>query len=107
MTARTVAVFDFDGTLTRRDTLLPFLRRTCGVPGTWRALLATSLLIARGIVTGTERDAAKEALLGRLLAGHDVATLATAADAFADVVVERGLRPAVVERVEWHATSGH
>jgi phosphoserine phosphatase len=25
-----VAAFDFDGTLTRRDTLVPFLRRACG-----------------------------------------------------------------------------
>ena len=107
MTGRTVAVFDFDGTLTRRDTLLPFLRRTYGVPNTSRALLATSLLIARGLVTGTDRDAAKEALLRRLLAGQEVSTLAAAAETFADVVVDKGLRPAVLERVQWHATSGH
>ena len=30
MSGRRIAAFDFDGTLTRRDTLLPFLTRACG-----------------------------------------------------------------------------
>lgn len=99
--ARTVAVFDFDGTLTRRDTLLPFLRRTRGGPRTSIALLATSLLLLR------DRDAAKEGLLRRLLAGADVDELHTAATVFADVVVERSLRPSMLERVEAHKADGH
>ena len=108
MKERTVAVFDFDGTLTRRDTLLPFLRRTYGAPRTSLALLANSLVMARGIVAGDhERDAAKEAVLAHLLAGREVAELEAAAAVFADVVVGRGLRAAVLERVQWHATSGH
>ena len=105
---RTVAVFDFDGTLTRRDTLLPFLRRAYGAPRTSMALLASSLMMARGIVAGgQERDAAKEAVLSRLLAGRQVDELDAAAKVFADVVIEKGLRAAVLERVQWHATSGH
>ena len=36
--ARTVAAFDFDGTLTRRDTLLPFLASVAGAPTLARAL---------------------------------------------------------------------
>ena len=108
MTQRTVAVFDFDGTLTRRDTLLPFLRRTYGAPRTSLALLANSLVMAKGVVAGSrERDTAKEAVLGHLLAGREVAELESAAAVFADVVVERGLRAAVLERVQWHATSEH
>jgi len=98
---RTVAVFDFDGTLTRRDTLLPFLRRTRGAPRTSIALLATSLLLAR------DRDAAKEALLQRLLADADVKELQAAATVFADVVIQRGLRPSMLERVQSHKADGH
>jgi phosphatidylglycerophosphatase C len=101
MRERTVAVFDFDGTLTRRDTLLPFLRRTRGARRTSMALLATSLLLVR------DRDAAKEALLQRLLAGHDVEELRAAATVFADVVIERGLRRSVLERVRSHKSDGH
>lgn len=98
---RTVAVFDFDGTLTRRDTLLPFLRRTRGASRTSIALLANSMLLAR------DRDAAKAGVLRRLLAGQDVDELRAAADVFADVVIQRGLRASVLERVQWHTSEGH
>ena len=94
-------MFDFDGTLTRRDTLLPFLRRTRGASRTSIALLATSLLLLR------DRDAAKEAVLRRLLAGQDVDELRAAATLFADTVITRGLRPSALERVESHKSEGH
>src|SRR3954469_25804360 len=94
---RTVAVFDFDGTLTRRDTLLPFLRRTRGASRTSIALLANSLVLARGMVSADDRrDAAKEAVLRHLLAGQDVDELRAAALVFADVVVKRGLNARVL-----------
>src|SRR3954466_6577651 len=105
---RTLAVFDFDGTLTRRDTLLPFLRRTRGASRTSIALLANSLVLARGGVGGGDgRDVGKAAVLHRLLAGQDVEELREAANVFADVVVQRGLRPSVLERVRWHKSEGH
>ena len=101
MTERTVAVFDFDGTLTRRDTLVPFLRRTSGTPRTSVALLTASLLLVR------DRDAAKQAVLHRLLAGQEAERVLAAADTFADVVIDRGLRASVLERVSWHGSQGH
>src|SRR6266550_1237361 len=108
MTQRTVAVFDFDGTLTRRDTLLPFLRRTCGASRTSIALVANSLVLARGMVAGDDqRNAAKEAVLRHLLAGQDDAELRAAATVFADVVIQRGLNAPVLERVRSHQADGH
>jgi phosphatidylglycerophosphatase C len=108
MKARTVAVFDFDGTLTRRDTLLPFLRRTRGASRTSMALLANSLVLARGMVGDDDRrDAAKASVLRHLLAGQDVDELRAAADVFADVVLKRGLRSHMREQVRTHKSEGH
>ena len=105
---RSVAVFDFDGTLSRRDTLLPFLRRTRGASRTSIALLANSLVLARGMVAGDDgRDAAKEAVLRHLLAGQHVEELRAAALVFADVVIKRGLNAPVLERVRSHQADGH
>ncbi|MGH9288699.1 MAG: hypothetical protein ACRD0V_10525 [Acidimicrobiales bacterium] len=56
-----VAAFDFDGTLTQRDTLVPFLRRACGHWPIVRAAIA-----ARG---ARGRDAFKVALVGELFRG--------------------------------------
>src|SRR5688500_9672289 len=62
-----LAVFDLDGTITRGDTLLPFLRAFRGTGGfLLRAARALPALagFTLGLVT---RDAAKEALLRAVL----------------------------------------
>jgi phosphatidylglycerophosphatase C len=105
--SRTVAAFDLDGTLTRRDTLLPFLLRAFGPERTGRALLARSLSLALGLAGGSRRDAAKRALLEHLLAGQPLERLQALAEDFADEVVARRLRPEVRKRMEWHRDSGH
>ena len=104
---RAVAAFDLDGTLTRRDTLLPFLLRAVGRERTGRAVLAESLLLARALAGGGHRDTAKDAVLERLLGGLPVEPLAAIAEAFADDVVARRLRPGMRDRVEWHRSQDH
>jgi phosphatidylglycerophosphatase C len=106
--ARPVAAFDLDGTLTHRDTLLPFLHRAVGRGRTYRALLASSLPLARAAALGgAHRDVAKAAVLRGVLAGTPVDGLAEAAESFADHVVAQRLRAEVRDRVEWHRNEGH
>lgn len=104
---RTVAAFDFDGTVTRSDTLIPFLRRSAGSIRTARALLALSVRITRSMAGAGSRDEAKEELLRRLLAGQPVAALEAEAESFADHVVGHGLRRETLERIEFHRAAGH
>ena len=105
---RPLAAFDLDGTLTRRDTLMPFLVRALGTARPYRAVLASSLPLARAAALGgTHRDVAKAAVLRRVLTGLPLAPLAEAAESYADHVVARGLRPDVRARVDWHRAEGH
>lgn len=106
--AQPLAAFDLDGTLTRRDTLMPFLRRAVGRDRAYRAVLASSLPLARAVALGgAHRDRAKAAVLRRALAGFPRATLAEMAESYADHVVAQDLRPDVRARVDWHRTEGH
>jgi phosphatidylglycerophosphatase C len=103
---RTVAVFDFDGTLTRGDTLLPFLRRVGGGLPLAGALLAGCVRLGLA-PAGYRRDRAKEAVLARVMAGESVERLAPLADAYAADLVARRLLPPTCRRLEWHRESGH
>ena len=105
---RPLAAFDLDGTLTRRDTLLPFLLRAVGRDRAYRALMVSSLPLARAAALGGDhRDRAKAAVLSRVLTGVPLAALAEAAESYADHVVGHGLRPDVQARVAWHRSEGH
>jgi phosphatidylglycerophosphatase C len=93
-----VAAFDFDGTLTRYDTLLPFLRRACGPWPVLRAAIA-----ARG---ARGRDAFKVALVGRLFRGWPAERLDAMGHAYVPTLLA-ALRRGSRERLDWHRRRGH
>ena len=98
----TVAAFDFDKTLSRRDNFVPFLRTVAGNRTTMLALGTAVPLLAR-----RRRDLAKERIARRCFAGRDLAQLTATATAFSAEVLARELRSDVLERLEWHRDQGH
>lgn len=106
-TKRTIAAFDLDRTLTRRDTLLPFLRGVSGRSRAFRAVVVHSPLMAPALVSRRHRDRAKAAVLATLLKGQDRSAVARKAEAFAAEVVHRRLRPGVLDQLRYHHRAGH
>jgi phosphatidylglycerophosphatase C len=103
-----LAVFDFDGTLTRRDTLVPFLIAACGRRRVWTAMFRHGFVVARAIVGLGGEGAAKQALFSRLLQGRTVSSLEQdVIPGFATRLLEVGMRPEMLERVKWHRSEGH
>jgi phosphatidylglycerophosphatase C len=104
---RVVTAWDFDGTLSTRDNVLPFLRHAVGNATLARALSATAPRIALAAVRDDERNAAKAALLRRVFAGYDAERFERQAHDFAAIVIARFLRSDAVERAAWHRDQGH
>lgn len=99
-----VAAFDFDGTLVAGDSLSPFLRMVLGrraVP----AVAASSPAMLAAYRSGG-RDAAKAALLSRVLAGVDAGHVERHGKAFGATLAGR-IRPQMAERLAWHRDQGH
>lgn len=110
MSDRQLAAFDFDGTLTDRDTLIGFLRSTFGPLALARGAVASAPAVARARVGRADdvhpRDAAKASLLRSLTAGRAAAQVAAAGDAYARTLPAR-FRPDVLARLRWHRAQGH
>jgi phosphatidylglycerophosphatase C len=102
-----VAAFDFDGTLSTRDNVVPFLRRVAGSAATARAFAVTATRLSRRGRSRWTRNDIKADLVQRLLAGRDAAAIETSARGFAADVVGRHLRADAVELADWHRTQGH
>ncbi|MGA9666285.1 MAG: HAD-IB family hydrolase [Gallionella sp.] len=102
-----VAAFDFDGTLTRRDTLLPFLLHTLGAPAVARhGLVLLPTLTAYGLRL-IRNDVAKQRVLVRCLSGMHADELQQHADRFAASVLPGLLRQEALQRLAWHRQQGH
>jgi phosphatidylglycerophosphatase C len=101
-----VAVFDLDGTITYRDTLVPFLlhvlrRRPLRVlrlgPLPW-ALARYAVRRDRGVL--------KESLIRYVLGGLGRAEIAAHAERFLDSLWLHGLRPGALAAIERHRSAG-
>ncbi|MGZ4688615.1 MAG: HAD-IB family hydrolase [Acidimicrobiia bacterium] len=105
---RRVAAFDFDGTLSRKDSLGPFLELVCGRAQLYRALARRAPVLA-GIAVGIgDRDAQKERLVGSMLAGRSATSVRESGARYARSLIEGdALRPEMLDRVAWHRAEGH
>jgi phosphatidylglycerophosphatase C len=102
-----VAAFDFDGTLTMRETLLPFLLHTLGAAAVARdALVLSGTLAAYGLGL-IRNDVAKERVFVRCLAGMRIDELQQAGERFAIGVLPGLLRHQAMQRLAWHKQQGH
>ncbi len=102
-----VAAFDFDGTISRRDTLVPFLAKVAG-PSRFAGVCARlGLSGARGRTKVRDRDAVKEEMIRLLFAGRSEDELRSRGELYARDLLSDSLRPMVVDRVHGHHALGH
>lgn len=88
---RGMSVFDFDGTLTRRDTFMLFARHARGGKALRRALVRSLPAIIRWKLGLSSNSEAKQRLFSCLYAGMPYSDFVAAGESFADVI-DRNLR---------------
>ena len=101
-----VAAFDFDGTITTRDTFVPFLFFAFGrrrVIAAFLGLAWEALFVVLGL---SSRDRLKEKIVNRLFSGESALRLQTAGVDHAQRV-QSWIRPAASCRIHWHKERGH
>ena len=102
-----VAAFDFDGTLTRRDTLFPFLLHVSG-PLTFSIKFITLLPTLTAYALGLLRnDIAKQRVLHRFLANMALTEIQQHALSFATLKLPALLRNEAMQRLAWHRQQDH
>jgi phosphatidylglycerophosphatase C len=105
---RWIAVFDLDGTLTRRDTLLLFLlsflrRHPWRLMGLWRLPFALFGFLVRN----HDRGVLKSRVIRMVMGGATRTVIDTCADSFVDTLkLRRRLRAAALAMLEAHRAAG-
>lgn len=102
-----VAAFDFDGTLTTGDTLLPFLARGQGWPRFLLALLKCAPWLAGYALRLVPNDVAKQRLLVDTLKGRSLLEMDAWTTRWLDEDFTKRLRTDAMARLDWHLEQGH
>lgn len=103
-----VAAFDFDGTITKRDTLISFLSFTAGKWEMAKKLAAISPQLLGFLCGIVSRQAAKEAILESFFQGIPLEQLQELGETFAQSpALARLIYPAALKRLEWHRNQNH
>ena len=105
--SRPAALFDFDGTLTHGDSLIPFLRMVRGTSQFARDLLVVSPWLLAYAMRVMRNDRAKEALLRKSIGGIPLDELRAHGQHFAEYYVPGMLRADTVDRFCEHRAQGH
>lgn len=103
-----IAAFDFDGTITKRDTLISFLAFTAGKWQTAKKLLLASPEILGFVFHQLSRQDAKEAILKQFFKGMPYHQLQEMGEAFSrSPALSRLVYPGALKRLEWHKSQKH
>lgn len=104
---KSLALFDFDGTLTTRDTLLEFLKFYVGPMRFYLGMILLLPILVGYKLKLIKNWVAKEWVITYFLKGEDINTFLAKGKSFSLEVIPELLRKEAMDRLEWHRTKQH
>ncbi|MGH8604352.1 MAG: HAD family hydrolase [Gammaproteobacteria bacterium] len=105
--ARTIAIFDLDGTITRRDTYLPFLFMCAREIGVKPPHVLLAFHLVRYSIGAINNQTLKEAFLSKFLAGVHLKDIEAISERFVEQLLEREINPRVSSALQEHLRQKH
>ena len=103
---KNIALFDFDGTITTKDTLLEFIKFYRGTARFYTGFLILSPLMVLFKAKLLANWKAKQYMLRYFLGGDDLAAFQAACDEFARIRIPALIRPEALARLREHQAQG-
>lgn len=102
-----IAAFDFDHTMTDRDSLLPFLYQIKGWADATVQLTLLGPAFLSYVSGSLSRQSIKEKILERFIRGKSHRDLEASAAAYAAGLLNHYVKPEPLHRLAWHQAQGH
>ncbi len=104
---KTLALFDFDGTITKNDSLLKFIRFAVGDIKFIHGLIALSPTLIAFKLKLMPNYEAKERMLSWFFKEFSENDFIRTANEYSLNHIDKILRPEAIKRLEWHKNQGH
>ncbi len=103
----TLALFDFDGTITTDDSLLKFIRFVVGDRRFLLGLVVLSPMLVLYKFKLIPNYKAKQYMLSWFFKGMSKDAFLKVANEYSLVHIDKILRPKAIEKINWHKNQGH
>jgi phosphatidylglycerophosphatase C len=100
-------LFDFDGTITRKDSLIVFIKYVIGDFNYYKGLLILSPMLLAYKLKIISNNIAKEKLIAHFFKGWDKIEFQSIANNYSIEKIDEIIRPKALERIKWHQEKGH
>ncbi len=107
LSKKVVAAFDFDGTLSYCDSLLPFLWVAAGPIAWFKHMFVLSPAFVKYIFKGYSRQEMKEKVLTQFFKGMAIDKVDQIGDNYAADLLPRLIKPQALARLKWHQAQHH
>ena len=101
-----IALFDFDGTITRKDSLFDFIAFVKGERKLWVGMLALAPMLIQYKLKLLSNDEAKQRMLSYFFSGMDVQQFKKLGEEYALTKIDTIVRPKAMEQIVWHQAQG-
>ena len=102
-----LALFDFDGTITKDDSLLKFIRFVVGDGRFIFGLVVLSPILVAYKLKLIPNYKAKQYMLSWFFKGMSKDAFLKVANEYSLVHIDKILRPKAIEKINWHKNQGH
>ena len=101
-----LALFDFDGTLTSKDSLPGFIKYAVGKPTYYFGLFLLSPVLFSYLIGIIGNDVAKQKLMGRYFKGWSFERYKQISKNYSHSEIDRIIRLQAIEKLNWHQQQG-
>jgi HAD superfamily hydrolase (TIGR01490 family) len=102
-----LALFDFDGTITKKDSLIQFIRFAVGDADFIKGMAILSPMLVAYKLKMIPNDKAKERMLAYFFEGMEEKQFQEIATHYAEEHIDEMVRVKAVDRLTWHKSQGH
>lgn len=102
-----LAIFDFDGTITYRDSFIDFIIHVYGYPRYVVGMLKNLPYLLAYKATLYPNDKAKEKVLTHFFGGMQLDRFQELASVYSREKLPRIMKPSAMEKIRWHQAQGH
>lgn len=107
MERNSIAFFDFDGTITTRDSLVDFIKYAKGKSKYFLGLVILSPMLTMYQLKIIPNYIAKEMLISYFFKGWDLSVFEEVANSYSLYKIDEICRPKALAKINWHKERGH